>query len=414
MLSEIISWYNQKNKKMILFKVDFEKAYDSVNWDYLLFMLLSLGFSQKWCSWIKGFLFSARSSVLVNGSPTREFLIKRSLRQGDPLNPFLFITIMEGLHLAFHRAMEISFIRGIKVGSNSIHLSHFIYADDVIIFLGMERYRIETYSSYFGDFLSSLSFNSEVQELRLTDSNSDVNFENAQVLEFPIGSRYMTSLFLNFPHGRRVSYLQEARFFFLRGSNTSKNMWIKGDKVLASFERGGLNVGSLKAFNILANIVLTCNKIISTNLLPPDTFNLVVGNGHSIRFCHDTWCGNSNLSSRFNRLFHLDTNLDGFIVDKIVNGNWSFPWVRGVTQGRNKQALSSMLTDIGLPQLTNQTYCWMCTLTSDNMFTVRAARFRIDCNILPTLHLKTLWYDFVPRKVNVFLWSFRLDSFPIR
>ncbi|XP_071694847.1 uncharacterized protein [Rutidosis leptorrhynchoides] len=40
---------------------------------------------------------------------------------------------MEGLHLAFHRAMEIGFIRGIKVGMDNSHLSHLIYADDVII-----------------------------------------------------------------------------------------------------------------------------------------------------------------------------------------------------------------------------------------------------------------------------------------
>ncbi|XP_071687761.1 uncharacterized protein [Rutidosis leptorrhynchoides] len=82
MLSEILSWYKYKNKKMLLFKVDFEKAYDSVNWEYLLFMLSSLGFSEKWCSWIKGCLFSARTSVLINGSPTREFMLKKGFETG--------------------------------------------------------------------------------------------------------------------------------------------------------------------------------------------------------------------------------------------------------------------------------------------------------------------------------------------
>ncbi|XP_071728650.1 uncharacterized protein [Rutidosis leptorrhynchoides] len=96
-------------------------------------MLSSLGFGKK-CSWIKGCLFLARTSVLINGCPTREFTLKRGLRQGDPLSPFLFIIVMEGLHLAFHRAIETDFIRGIKVGMDNVHLSHFIYADDVIIF----------------------------------------------------------------------------------------------------------------------------------------------------------------------------------------------------------------------------------------------------------------------------------------
>ncbi|XP_071712284.1 uncharacterized protein [Rutidosis leptorrhynchoides] len=134
MLSESIDWYKRKNKKMLMFKVDFEKAYDSVNWEYLLSMLSILEFGDKWCSWIKGCLFSARTSVLVNGSPTREFPLKRGLRQGDPLSPFLFIIVMEGLHLAFHQAMERNIIHGINVGTENISLSHFIYVDDVVIF----------------------------------------------------------------------------------------------------------------------------------------------------------------------------------------------------------------------------------------------------------------------------------------
>ncbi|XP_071720172.1 uncharacterized protein [Rutidosis leptorrhynchoides] len=78
-------------------------------------MLSSLDFGDKWCSWIKGCPFLAKTSVLVNGSPSREFTLKRGLRQGDPLSPYLFITVMEGIHLAFDRAMDIGFIRRIKI-----------------------------------------------------------------------------------------------------------------------------------------------------------------------------------------------------------------------------------------------------------------------------------------------------------
>ncbi|XP_071687322.1 uncharacterized protein [Rutidosis leptorrhynchoides] len=97
------------------------------------FSLIPKCFGDTWCRWIMGCLNSARTSVLVNGSPTREFSIERGLRQGDPLSPFLFLIVMEGLHLTFQRAMEINFIRGVSVGANRIHLSHFLYADDDII-----------------------------------------------------------------------------------------------------------------------------------------------------------------------------------------------------------------------------------------------------------------------------------------
>ncbi|GJR54299.1 RNA-directed DNA polymerase, eukaryota, reverse transcriptase zinc-binding domain protein [Tanacetum coccineum] len=84
----------------------FIKAFDSIRWNYLDHILDSLKFGLKWRSWIKTCLSSSRASILVNGSPTSEFSINRGLRQGDPLSPFLFILVMEGLHNAFADAVD--------------------------------------------------------------------------------------------------------------------------------------------------------------------------------------------------------------------------------------------------------------------------------------------------------------------
>nr|GFB76719.1 putative RNA-directed DNA polymerase, eukaryota, reverse transcriptase zinc-binding domain protein [Tanacetum cinerariifolium] len=78
-------------------------------------------------------LHSSRASILINGSPTSEFSIKRGLRQGDLLSPFLFILVMEGLHCSMSNAVNSGLIRGIKLGSSGIVLSHLFYTDDVII-----------------------------------------------------------------------------------------------------------------------------------------------------------------------------------------------------------------------------------------------------------------------------------------
>nr|GEX54083.1 reverse transcriptase domain, reverse transcriptase zinc-binding domain protein [Tanacetum cinerariifolium] len=116
----------------MLFKVDFEKAFYSISWKYLDYMLHKLGFGSRWRTWINNCLMSARTSILINGSPTSEFSLKRGLRQGDHLSPFLFIIVIEGLHLALNDGIASNMVHGVRIGSN-IYISHIFYADDVII-----------------------------------------------------------------------------------------------------------------------------------------------------------------------------------------------------------------------------------------------------------------------------------------
>ncbi|GJZ03371.1 RNA-directed DNA polymerase, eukaryota [Tanacetum coccineum] len=133
-LNEILHWCKRKNKQAMFFKVDFAKAYDSVRWDYLLDMLEGFGFGPSWCKWIRGTFSSAKASVLVNGSPSNEFSFHCGLKQGDPLAPYLFILVMESLHMSFSRVVEGGYFKGINL-SRHLHISHLFYADDAL-FLG--------------------------------------------------------------------------------------------------------------------------------------------------------------------------------------------------------------------------------------------------------------------------------------
>ncbi|GKF56992.1 putative RNA-directed DNA polymerase, eukaryota, reverse transcriptase zinc-binding domain protein, partial [Tanacetum coccineum] len=133
-LNEAIAWYQQRKKELMVCKVDFEKAFDSLRWDFLDSVMGKIGFGVKWHSWIQGCLRSARSSVLVNGSPTTEFELYKGLRQGDPLSPFLFILAMEGLHAFTWKAEELNLFKGANISRDNMHVSHLMYADDVIFF----------------------------------------------------------------------------------------------------------------------------------------------------------------------------------------------------------------------------------------------------------------------------------------
>lgn len=89
-LSEIISWLKTSNHPTMIMKLDIQKAFDSINSDFLLSTMSQMPFPSRWCEWIKACLMSSRASILINGSPTQEFQCQRGIRQGDPTPSLLF------------------------------------------------------------------------------------------------------------------------------------------------------------------------------------------------------------------------------------------------------------------------------------------------------------------------------------
>ncbi|KAJ0582905.1 putative RNA-directed DNA polymerase [Helianthus annuus] len=132
-VNEIQNWIKKAKKKIFILKIDFEKAYDNLNWNFVLDILSQMGFSEKWCSWIKGVLSSARASVLVNGSPTFEFECQKGMRQGDPISPFLFVIVMEALSCMLNKASDLGILKGVSLPNDGPSVSHLFYADDAII-----------------------------------------------------------------------------------------------------------------------------------------------------------------------------------------------------------------------------------------------------------------------------------------
>lgn len=134
MANEAVRWAEIKRKKLLLLKIDFPKAFDCLNWEFLDSTLMQMNFSAKWRRWIRGCLSSAAISISVNGSPTQEFSMQRGLRQGDPLSPFLFIIATEALHVMMMEANQKGIFKGACIGQDSIEITHLQFADDVLFF----------------------------------------------------------------------------------------------------------------------------------------------------------------------------------------------------------------------------------------------------------------------------------------
>ena len=88
-INELVDYAKKSKKQCLILKVDFEKAYDSVDWGFLVYMLKRVGFCDKWVEWMKTCVCGGSMSILVNGSPTEEINIQRGLKQGDPLVVFV-------------------------------------------------------------------------------------------------------------------------------------------------------------------------------------------------------------------------------------------------------------------------------------------------------------------------------------
>ena len=123
---------HQKKKPAALLKIDISKAFDTVNWRFLIDLLQHMGFSRRWQNWISLILLTDSTKIIVNGSLGRRISHARGLRQGDPLSPLLFVLAMEVLNSLLKRADALGLLLPLD---DRVKDRVFLYADDVVLFI---------------------------------------------------------------------------------------------------------------------------------------------------------------------------------------------------------------------------------------------------------------------------------------
>ncbi|GJX58573.1 RNA-directed DNA polymerase, eukaryota [Tanacetum coccineum] len=481
-LNECMAWYRKRKKALMVFKVDFEKAFDSLRWDYLDVIMEQLGFGNKWRSWIAGCLMNSRASILVNGSPTKEFELSKGLRQGDPMSPFLFILAMEGLHALVKKAEYTGLFNSASIGHGCIKVSHLLYADDAIFVGEWTHSNAHNLICLLRCFYMASGLRINVHKSKILGVNVPEDEVNNMALVIGCEVSKLPMMYLGVPVGcnmgrcdswksviqkfesklsrwkakllsvgGRLSLIKAVlgnlptyymslywmpktvqkqlesmrnRFFLGGDLNEKKVTWIKWNSCLASKATGGLGIGSIFALNaallfkwvwrfrtcsngLWVNVVkeihgteggigsrrsgyktayspwyCLLNSIYQLQAKGIDLLALCsrsVGDGQSINFWDECWCGGSSLKEKFPRVYALDLNKHCKAIRDVSLSNSKDGWKWGLGKSG---------------------------------FTVSSARIYIDDLSLPGTFMTTRWLRHIPIKVNVFIWKLSLDKLP--
>jgi ribonuclease HI len=221
----------------MLLKLDLSKAFDRASWQYIRAVLDAFGFDQGWVSWIMNLLTSTFFSILINGVPSKPFTPSRGIRQGDPLSPFLFILLAEGLGRYLRAAVLEGSLKGLPLHNLQPALSHSQFVDDTLLLNSPSDQEATKLRSILSDFTeaSGMTLNLDKSKLFFFNTPVPVQRHISRLLGIPRSS--LPSNYLGVP---------------LSGAATSSISW---DSLLLSISNR-LRTWTFRPLNLASRLVL--------------------------------------------------------------------------------------------------------------------------------------------------------------
>nr|GEV36693.1 RNA-directed DNA polymerase, eukaryota, reverse transcriptase zinc-binding domain protein [Tanacetum cinerariifolium] len=368
------------------------------------------------------------ASILVNGSPTSEFSFFCGLKQGDPLALYLFILIMESLHISFSRAISDGLFKGIQI-QGSMAIPHLFYDDDAVFIGEWSDSNLENIVKILEYFFFASGLKINIQKSQVLGVgvpriivNQAASLIGCVVMQNPfrylrvmVGDILGASPLYNMsiykvPKGVPKE-MEAIRYNFFNGADPTerKITWVSWDKVLASKKNVGLGVSSFHALNraLLLNVIqalycasfelhpvnqssIWCSILREMQVLIFKGFDFVshckkrVEDGHNTRFWYDSWVFDQPLRVRFPRLFALETDKESTVASKLRSCSIDASFRRSVRDEVERQQWDDLNFVSGSVTLSASKDRWICDLNGDSVFRVKEVRTILDDIFLPS------------------------------
>ena len=146
---EMVAFAEGQNQELAVLFLDFEKAYDRVDWNFMEGTLLKMGFPNNWIRGVSALYRNAHSSVLFAGDIGRRFSISRSVRQGCPLAPFLFLLVSEAFSV-YLNSQQVN-IKGLALPFADASVDS-EFADDTALYIHASQFNLVQVQKAVDDF----------------------------------------------------------------------------------------------------------------------------------------------------------------------------------------------------------------------------------------------------------------------
>jgi hypothetical protein len=478
-------------------KIDITKAFDTLEWSFVLKVLKCFGFNDVFCHWIHIILQSAFLSVSINGNSHGYFNCTRGVRQGDPLSPLLFCLAEDVLSRHISKLVAEGKLNLIK-GTRHAHVpSHSFYADDLMIFCkgniaGLRelknlftRYAFESgqvinssKSTIFSGSITPRRLELIVQLLNFSIGSLPFNYlgvpifrgkpkacylqpiadkvklklsawkasllsiaGRVQLVRSVVQSMLIYSISIYSWPAALLKDIEKCMRNFIWSDDIDKRKLVTTSwkKICLPFVQGGLNLRSLSNLNKATNLKL-CWSLMTSNsawarLLKERVFRShkvihhhiysslwssikeefgtildnsiwLIGNGESINFWNENWCG-TPLTEIFNIPTQIRPLLTSTVSDYLVNGQWIFP--QQLTQAFPN--LVNMVNHVITPVVpAPDQLIWKHTDSGD--LQLKDAYQFILHNFQELHWAKTIWNSDIPPSKSLLVWRLMHDKLP--